>query len=198
MSTWVVIPAKAPSTAKGRLAGALSADDRNRLASGMLRAAIAAACEAVGAGSVAIVGAAPTDIDAAILVIAEPSGGLNAALDRARQVLSDKGATRIVSLAADLPQVTAADVLALAELPPSCAGIAPDRHGTGTNALSLPLPAAMDFAYYYGPGSCERHIAEAARIGLSMRRIERGALARDVDEPADLDDARSLFLRQHG
>lgn len=198
MNTWVVIPAKAPGEAKGRLAGTLSADDRNRLATRMLRTAFDAACEAVGVGRVAIVGSAPADIDEAILVIAEPSGGLNAALDHARQVLSEEGATRIVSLAADLPQVTAADVLALTELPPSCAGIAPDRHGTGTNALSLPLPAALDFAYHYGPGSCQRHLAEAARIGLAMQRIERGALARDVDEPADLDDARGLFLRQHG
>lgn len=198
MTAWVVIPAKAPSAAKGRLAGALSADDRNQLAAKMLRAAIDAASKAVGANNLAIVGSAPADIDSAILVIAEPSGGLNAALDRARQVLAEKGATRIVSLAADLPQVTPADVFALTDLPDVCAGIAPDRHGTGTNALSLPLPGALEFAYHYGPGSCERHLAEAARIGLDMRRIERSALARDVDEPADLDDARGLFLRQHG
>ncbi len=198
MTTWVLIPAKAPGTAKGRLAGALSANDRNRLAARMLRTAIDAACEAVGAGRVAIVGSAPADIDEAILVIAEPSGGLNAALDHGRRVLAGKGAARIVSLAGDLPQVTAADVLALTDLPGSCAGVAPDRHGTGTNALSLPLPEALDFAYHYGPGSCEQHLAEAARIGLAMRRIERGALARDVDELADLEDARGLFLREHG
>ena len=137
-------------------------------------------------------------IDSAAVVIPEPIGGLNAALDHARQVLTEKGATRIVSLAADLPQVTVADVLTLTELPDSCAGIAPDRHGTGTNALSLPLPAARGFTYHYGPGSCELHLAEAARIGLVMRRIERSALARDVDEPADLDDAKGLLLRQRG
>ena len=85
----MVIPAKAPDTAKGRLAGALSADDRNRLAARMLRTAIDAACEAAGADRVAIVGAAPADIDKDILVIAEPSGGLNAALDHARRVLAD-------------------------------------------------------------------------------------------------------------
>lgn len=198
MTTWVVIPAKAPSAAKGRLAGVLSADDRNQLAARMLRTAIVAAGEAVGAGRVAIVGSAPADIDGAILVIPEPIGGLNSALDHARQVLAGKGVTRIVSLAADLPQVTAADVLALTDLPDSCAGIAPDRHGTGTNALSLPMPAALDFAYQYGPDSCERHLSEAARFGLAMQRIERSALARDVDEPADLDDAQGLFLRQDG
>ncbi|MFM6930706.1 MAG: 2-phospho-L-lactate guanylyltransferase [Novosphingobium sp.] len=198
MTTWVVIPAKALVAAKGRLAGVLSADDRNRLAASMLRTAIFAASEAVGADRVAIVGSAPADIDDAILVIPEPVGGLNAALDYARQDLAGKGATRIVSLAADLPQVSAADVLALVELPQSGAGIAPDRHGTGTNALSLPLPAALDFAYHYGPGSCERHLAEAARIGIVMRRIERSALARDVDEPGDLEDAQGLLVNQQG
>lgn len=194
----MVIPAKTPAAAKGRLASVLSADDRNRLSARMLCTAIHAACEAVGEDRVAIVGSAPADINRAILVIAEPVGGLNAALEHARLVLARKGAMRIISLAADLPQVVSADVLALADLPASCAGIAPDRHGTGTNALSLPLPEALDFPYHYGPGSCERHLAEAAHIGLTMRRIERGALARDVDEPADLDDARALFLRQHG
>lgn len=198
MTTWVVIPAKASAAAKGRLAGALSDNDRNRLATAMLRAAIDAACQAVGADRVAIVGTTPADVDEAILVITEPSGGLNAALDHARRVLAESGATRIVSLAADLPQVTAADVLALTDLPSTCAGIAPDRHGTGTNALSLPLPTAGQFTYYYGPGSCERHLAEAARIGLAMQRIERNALARDVDEPADLDDAKGLLLWENG
>lgn len=198
MTTWIVIPAKAPAAAKGRLAEALPADDRTRLAAAMLRAAIEAACEVVGAEHVAIVGAAPAGLDTRILVITEPGGGLNAAVDHARAVLAAKGATRIVSLAADLPQVSAEDVRALLALPQGIAGIAPDRHGSGTNALSLPLPEARDFAYHYGPGSCERHLAEAAQLSLAMQRIERAGLARDVDEPADLHDAQALLLRQQG
>lgn len=198
MTAWVLIPAKAPAAAKGRLAEALAEQDRTRLAAAMLRAAVEAACDAAGEERVAIVGAAPAGMDARLLVIDESGGGLNAAVDHARSVLAGKGATRLVTLAADLPQVAADDVRALLALPQGCAGIAPDRHGSGTNALSLPLPEALGFTYHYGPGSCERHLAEAARIGLPMQRIELAGLARDVDEPADLDDARALLTRQQG
>lgn len=196
LTAWIVIPAKAPVAAKGRLSKALAADDRGRLATAMLRAAIEAASEAIGADHVAVVGAAPGDIDPAIFVIAEPDGGLNAALRHARDVVAGMGASRIVSLAADLPQVSADDVRALLDLPAGHAGIAPDRHGTGTNALSLPLPGALAYTYNYGTGSCERHLAEAMRIGLPMHRIERPGLARDVDEPGDLVDARCFLDRQ--
>lgn len=198
MTAWVVIPAKPPAAAKGRLAGALPAEDRSRLAAAMLQLAVDAACEAAGADQVAIVGTSPIAPSRRIRVIAEPHGGLNAALDHARTLLCREGATRMVSLAADLPQVTAEDVRALLALAEGIAGIAPDRHGSGTNAISLPLPSGLGFAYHYGVGSCELHLAEAARIGLPIQRIERPGLARDVDEPADLDDARQLLLRQHG
>ncbi|MEO7248291.1 MAG: 2-phospho-L-lactate guanylyltransferase, partial [Novosphingobium sp.] len=133
-----------------------------------------------------------------IELLPEPEGGLNAAVSSARETVAARGATRIVTLAGDLPQVTAADVGALATLLPGVIGIAPDRHGTGTNALSLPLPEALNFIYAYGPGSCVKHKAEAARLGLTLREINSPGLARDIDEPADLADAQALLAAQEG
>ncbi len=189
----MIIPAKGAPTAKGRLAGTLSADDRSRLSQAMLRAAIDAACAAVGATRVLLVGTVTQPLPNGVTVLPEPPGGLNAALTHARDEAIRRGASRVVSLASDLPAVQQGDVCALIDLPEGTAAIAPDRHGIGTNALSLPFPAALGFAYGYGIESCPRHLAEAARLGLPMRRIERPALARDIDEPSDLDDVQGLL-----
>ncbi|PLK26200.1 2-phospho-L-lactate guanylyltransferase [Novosphingobium sp. TH158] len=198
MTVWVIIPVKASAAAKGRLAQALTADERNHLSQAMLRRAVKASCAAVGGERVLLVGQSPIDLPHGVEVLGEPEGGLNAALAHARAEVSRRGATRVISLAADLPLVAREDVLALANLPDAQATIAPDRHGTGTNALSLPLPDALGFSYAYGLGSCELHLAEARRLGLAMTRTERPGLARDVDEPADLVDARDLLIRQQG
>ena len=195
MTCWIIIPAKAPPEAKGRLGGVLDQTERNALAAAMLDAAITAASGAEGIDGLVLVGTSQLGLAAKLDLLPEPEGGLNAALTFARAELAKRGATRIISLAGDLPLVTSADVEALIAAPPGEAAIAPDRHGTGTNALSLPLPAALAFAYGYGLGSCARHKAEAARIGLTLHEIITPGLARDVDEPADLVDAQGLLAR---
>jgi len=203
VTCWIVIPAKAPQEAKGRLSGVLNADQRHKLAARMLDRAIQAARLARGADGVAarlvLVGPSRLGVSDDIEWLPEPvgtspAGGLNAALSFARQQIAQRGATRLVSLAGDLPGITVADVSLLCSLPPGVIGIAPDRHGTGTNALSLPLPEALDFTYGYGPGSCARHRAEAERLGLELVEITSSGLARDVDEPADLAEAVELTI----
>jgi 2-phospho-L-lactate guanylyltransferase len=198
VTCWVVIPAKAPPEAKGRLAGALDAASRANLAEAMLKRAVSAASSASGAAGMAIVGQSLLDLPNAIELLREPGGGLNAAVTSARSAIKARGGSRIVTLAADLPQVTTADVEALCNLPAGVIGIAPDRYGTGTNALSLPLPEALGFTYSYGIGSCALHKAEATRLGLTVQLIETPGLARDIDEAADLADAQDLLARQEG
>lgn len=195
MTCWVIIPAKAPAEAKGRLADVLDADARAGLARAMLARAVEAAS---GAANFALVGTSRLGQSNTIELLPEPEGGLNAAVSSARETVAARGASRIVTLAGDLPQVISDDVKALAELHPGVIGIAPDRHGTGTNALSLPLPEALGFIYAYGPGSCAKHKAEAARLGLTMREIITPGLARDIDEPADLADAQALLAALEG
>ena len=192
MTCWIIIPVKAPPKAKGRLAGALGASEREALTRAMLRRAVAAA---QGAGPIALVGTSRLGMPDTIELLRDPEGGLNAAVSSARAQLAQRDCSRIVTLAADLPLVTAADVAALAALPPGVIGIAPDRHGTGTNALSLPLPAAGAFAYSYGPGSFALHMAEAERLGLPVEIIATPGLARDIDDPADLPDAAALLAQ---
>ena len=62
--------------------------------------------------------------------------------------------------------------------------LVPDRYGNGTNVMALPTDAGFQFSY--GPGSFARHRAEAQRLGLPTRILDRPDLAWDVDEPGDV------------
>src|SRR5215211_3734141 len=62
--------------------------------------------------------------------------------------------------------------------------VVPDRHGTGTNALVLTPPAALEPSF--GPGSFGRHMNHAVGAGLNHRAEHVASLAHDVDTPEDL------------
>jgi 2-phospho-L-lactate guanylyltransferase len=62
--------------------------------------------------------------------------------------------------------------------------IVPDRHGTGTNALVLRPPDAIEPSF--GPGSRERHVAAAQAAGLAYAVEEVPSLMLDVDTRDDL------------
>ncbi|MDE2405255.1 MAG: 2-phospho-L-lactate guanylyltransferase [Sphingomonadales bacterium] len=192
MTCWAIIPAKPAADAKSRLAGALDAVARQRLATAMLDHVLATVAQADGIDRIAVV--APDDLvlPAPVLRIADPGGGLNAALAVAFAEAAAAGAARVVIVHGDLPRLEPRDVTLLAALPGNAMAIAPDRHDTGTNALSLPLPAARDFPFAFGPGSFAAHERESVRLRLDCEVIHTPGLARDIDEPADLRDARGL------
>ena len=48
------------------------------------------------------------------------------------------------------------------------------------------VPAAAGFRFSYGPGSFERHVAEAHRLALGVTVVEDDSLAADIDYPEDL------------
>jgi 2-phospho-L-lactate guanylyltransferase len=68
--------------------------------------------------------------------------------------------------------------------------LAPDRHGTGTNALMLRLgngpDDGRDFAFHFGPGSYALHVDEAHRLGLDVATSLTAGTALDLDTPDDL------------
>jgi 2-phospho-L-lactate guanylyltransferase len=90
------------------------------------------------------------------------------------------GVTQVTVAHADLPRATALALVGEA----SGITLVPDRHGNGTNVIALPADAGFRFSY--GPGSFARHRAEAERLGLPLRVLDRPDLAYDVDEPADV------------
>ena len=117
-----------------------------------------------------------------VLREAAESGHSQAALVGIRHALAE-GYERVLLIPGDTPLVQAAE---LAGLLAGSVGVAvvPDRHRTGTNALVLAPPDAIEPSF--GPGSFERHAAAAERAGVPHRVEEVPGLALDVDTPADL------------
>jgi 2-phospho-L-lactate guanylyltransferase len=60
----------------------------------------------------------------------------------------------------------------------------PDRHGTGTNALVIAPPDAVEPSF--GPGSFARHVSAAESAGVEHRVERVPSLMFDVDTPEDL------------
>lgn len=191
MTTWVVIPVKAPGRGKRRLAGVLDEAASRNLVTAMLGKVVGAALAAVTTGQTFILG--PSAHGFALPLLGDPGGGLNAALASALADAEREGASRIVFIAGDLPQITPRDVELLSLAPDGSIAIAPDRHGTGTNAISLPLPAARGFTFIFGPDSFAMHSGEARRIGLELETVQSHGLMRDIDEPEDLPDTAGLM-----
>lgn len=202
---WVLIPVKAPGGGKTRLAGVLDDEGRRRLVIEMLRHVVdvALACEAVT--RVCLVGPGVYGLGPLVDVVDDTVGELNAALQSAtkqlRMRIEDGGEcsmasrlphgvlpARFVIIAADLPQLKGRDLTKLAHVPPRSIGIAPDRHGTGTNALSLPADGP-EFGFGFGTDSFGLHSAEAHRLGYQVETLLSDGLAKDIDEAADLAEA---------
>lgn len=196
MTCWALIPIKASGSAKSRLAGALEPDEREQLVGAMLEHVVSAAQGASQVTRTALVGPSRLGLPETIPLLADPGKGLNAAIESAVSQLFDGDEPppeRLLILFADLPEVTSAEINLLAAAPPDAIAIAPDRHEIGTNALSLPLSAARRFRFAFGEDSFARHKAECERLGLGIEVILSRGLERDVDEPADLPDAKAAL-----
>lgn len=128
-------------------------------------------------------------VDAAGARLAVQRGmGLNAGLDQARSDAVLDGIHTLVVLHGDLPNLRAEDVLTLLRSLPADGApgvaIAPDRAGTGTNALAIQPPGVINFQF--GIGSFAKHAAEVERARVPCVAVNRGGLAFDLDTPEDL------------
>lgn len=194
-SCWALVPIKALGEGKSRLASVLSSTEREALVQAMLRHVTATAACAETIERTLLVGPSRHGLDDDILLLDEP-GGLNASLESAiaRIAGSEYRPDRIVVVAADLPCLTPLDLDLLAAAPKGSIAIAPDRHGIGTNALSLPLPQAARFRFHYGENSAALHRKEAEKLGLNVETILSAGLEKDIDGPADLVDAGHVYI----
>ena len=176
----VLIPVKAFADAKVRLAPALPAEERSELA----RAMATHVLEVARPLPVAVVCDDPVVADWArrhgALVVWEPGRGLNGAVQAGVDRLAAAGARRVVVAHGDLPLA--------GPLGWAChfAGVTlvPDRHDDGTNVACVPTDAGFTFSY--GPGSFQRHSAEARRLELALRVVREPLIGHDVDVPDDL------------
>jgi 2-phospho-L-lactate guanylyltransferase len=190
MTCWAVIPVKPPPERKSRLSAMLDRAARDALVLRMAHHVAETAAHAPGIDRVAFVAPSAEGLPNDVPVLIDEGRGLSEAATAVLRQLGD--ASRVVIIAGDLPLVTAPELALLATADAGTIAIAPDRHGRGTNALSLPLPRAAGFAFAFGTDSFDKHCAEIRRLGLELSVVRGDGLARDVDEPADLVDAAGL------
>lgn len=189
MPVFGVITIKRFDSAKQRLAESLEPDRRRRLAEAMFADVIAAVRRSrLLDGLITVTGeprARQMAENAGIEVVDDPDEGHSAAALRGIGRAVELGADRVVLLPGDCPLLDPRELdRALAGMPSPWVAVVPDRHGTGTNALVIAPPDAIEPAF--GEGSCARHreLARAAGIPHSVERI--GSLGLDLDTPADV------------
>ena len=199
MTLWAIVPVKPLRRGKSRLAGTLSEDERTELNRSLLQNTLKTFANLKEVEEVLVISRDPQ-----ALAIARQHGArtvredgqpeLNTALRRAT-VIAQVYATRgVLILPADLPLVTREDVLTLiahAGEPPAVV-IAPDRHGTGTNALLI-SPAGL-IEYDFGENSFQRHCQRAKETGARLEIVNLPTLGLDLDLPEDLELVRRFEL----
>ena len=192
MTFWAIVPIKPLRRAKSRLATVLSREERSALSRDMLVHILEVLSEVTSIECTLVVSR-----DTEALALAREYGArtvsewgtpdLNPALIRATIVAQQYGVSGVLVLPADLPLITSEDVEALiarASQPPVVV-IAPDRHGSGTNALLARPPGLIE--YDFGPESFQRHVERAREAGIRVEICKLSSIGLDVDIPEDLE-----------
>ena len=176
--------------AKRRLGGGVDEERRQALVAAMLEDVLEAIGAARAIEKTIVVSGEPRAqtiaVDAGAEIVPDPGdeGHVEAAL--AGIARAEQGEARcVVLLPGDCPLLDPRELdRLLTGVPERYAAIVPDRHGTGTNALVLSPPGAIEPAF--GEGSCARHVAAARKAGIPFAVEDLPSLALDLDTPADL------------
>lgn len=190
MKATAILPVKRFAAAKQRLAPGMGGTHRAELAAAMLEDVLEAIGAARSVERTIVVSSEPRAVEVASAsgaeVIADPdegghSGAVLAGIARAREL----GAGTVALLPIDCPLLAPRELQRLLTgMPERYVAIVPDRHGTGTNALVLSPPDAIEPSF--GEGSCARHVAAARQAGVPFNVEELPSLALDLDTPADI------------
>ena len=202
MKATAVLPVKRFAAAKQRLAPGMGATHRAELAAAMLEDVLEAIGAARAIERTVVVTSEPRALEPAGAVGAElvpdpDEGGHSraalAGIGRAREL----GAERVVLLPIDCPLLAPRELeRLLTGMPERYVAVVPDRHGTGTNALALAPPDAIEPSF--GEGSCARHVAAARAAGIAYGVEELPSLALDLDTPADIVALTMALERDRG
>jgi 2-phospho-L-lactate guanylyltransferase len=189
---WAVVPAKGGIDSKQRLAAVLSPEKRQRLALAMLGDVLQAL-----AGVPALAGIAVVTADAAVAELASAyrarvmedgaRSGHTGAVTAASRRLANEGAPGFLTVPADVPLITPAEVsqLLAAHRGSPAFTIAPAHDERGSNAVLCSPPGAVELQF--GNDSFLPHLAAAERAGLRPTVLRLPGLGLDIDNPEDLD-----------
>jgi 2-phospho-L-lactate/phosphoenolpyruvate guanylyltransferase len=185
-----IVPIGSIEGAKSRLGAVLDAEERRDLALRLADTTIRAAVETPGIDETLVVTPDDEVRELALRAGARPlrqrSGGLNDGLRQARDEAVAGGATAVLVLPIDIPQVSPellTPIVDLAQGSGPLVAVVPDRHARGTNALLLSPPDVIEFCF--GGDSKEAHIGAARAAGARVEVLD-GPLALDIDTPEDL------------
>jgi len=187
MNGWhAIVPLKQGAEAKSRLSSAMDSAGRTCLSTAMALHVLSVLANDDAIASVTLLSPARLPgWDGGWMV--DPATGINAVLDN---WLADNAVHNRLIVHADLPVLSDEDVQALiASADGAGAAMAPDRAGTGTNALAL--RAGHMVQCRFGPDSCRLHLAQRPDMAL----VRMPGLAFDVDTPADLEALPARFRR---
>jgi 2-phospho-L-lactate/phosphoenolpyruvate guanylyltransferase len=190
MRATAVVPVKRFAAAKSRLAPGIDEARKPDLVAAM----VADVLEAIGRART---------IERMIVVSQEPRAADLAAAAGAELITDFDDASHSAAALAGIAVARAAGDACVALLPGDCplldpreldkmltgvpdpyVAVIPDRHGTGTNALVLAPPDAIEPSF--GEGSKERHVAAARAAGIPFGVEELPSLGLDLDTPADI------------
>ena len=187
---WALVPAKLSSTAKERLAPALSPELRMELARAMLSDVLAALGQVETMAGAAVISRDPETLELAAslgarLLVEQPCEGLNQAVAQGVKGCIGLGATAVLIAMGDIPLLSPDELRAVAtRLPPRGVVLTPSADGTGTNLLVARPPDVMPT--HFGPGSLALHRRAGAELGLEVVISEAPGAALDIDTLADL------------
>jgi 2-phospho-L-lactate guanylyltransferase len=196
VTIWAIVPVKPLKRAKSRLSDVLSREDRLELSQQMLTHTLEVLAKIPSIERTLVVSRDSTALSlarklGARTVTERGSPQLNRALIRATLVARRYSVSGVLVLPADLPLLTRQDIEFLIEKAsdPPVVVIAPDRRGSGTNALLSSPPGLIEYAF--GPQSFPSHVERARKAGARLEICELPSLALDVDLPDDLAHLRA-------
>gem|GEM_PF-1922908 len=207
----VVIPVREPKSAKSRLAGILSDDERSRLSLALLRRVLGAV-ESSAARYCVVVSSSPASISqttgkfSKVVLVQERKfhGGVNSAIQDGIAALSlnpkvtssSQARSSVMFIPSDLPFLDKGSIEEAARLLENFdAVISPSRRRDGTTLLgfhTVEEKLARKFQFHYDDDSFNKHIRELRNLRLNYSILESDKFSFDIDNLEDLELARKI------
>lgn len=187
----LVIPVKELANAKQRLTRDLSSEARVELADALWQDFFEVVAATASVDRVFVVALEPRVLERARefgweTITESHQISESDSVDFASRWCEERGIASLLRLPVDLPLIEPRDIESLfnhASQGPSMV-IVPSRDGQGTNAL-LRTPPTL-FPSRFGPGSFQKHLAEAASANAKVTTLRNPRIEVDIDDATDL------------
>lgn len=194
---FLLIPVKNLNFANERLSSVLSQEDRTALAYEMLKDVFEAASKAKLPDKIAVVTLDKKAMQMAdelgfAIIDEEQQESESSSVDYALKVCGKMGAESVLVIPGDAPLITAEDIdfviSKVKDYPHVIMVPAADK--LGTNAILRKPPEVI--TSMFGHDSFRKHKAQADEKNIPHESYEVPNIALDIDEPADIDQLRTL------